>query len=70
MKIRIKTRQDFFPSNLAMTRMDTTLSGLMVTSVKAGHRNCPKNLRLSEPTAMTIHWNVLEERFLIVPLMF
>jgi hypothetical protein len=34
------------------------------------HRNCPKNLRLSKPTDMTIHWKDLEEHFLMVALVF
>jgi hypothetical protein len=39
-------------------------------SPRAGHRNCPKNLRLSKPTDMTIHWKALEEYSLMVPLVF
>jgi hypothetical protein len=45
-----------------------TLWRLMGDSVtKARHRNCPKNLRLSKPTDMTILWKALEEHFLMVP---
>jgi hypothetical protein len=29
-----------------------------------------KNLRLSKPTDMTIHWKALREHFLMVPLAF
>jgi hypothetical protein len=29
-----------------------------------------KNLRLSKPTDMTIHWKGVEEHFLMVPLVF
>jgi hypothetical protein len=39
-----------------------TLLGLMATSVtasRAGHGNCPQNLRLLTCTDMTIHWNAL-----------
>jgi hypothetical protein len=28
------------------------------------------SFRLSEPTAMTIHWKALEEHFLMAPLVF
>jgi hypothetical protein len=38
-------------------------------SPRAGHRNCPKNLRFSKRTDMTIHWKALEH-FLTVPLVF
>jgi hypothetical protein len=39
----------------------------MATSVTmAGHRNRPKNQRLSKPTDMTIHWKALEEHYLMV----
>jgi hypothetical protein len=43
----------------------------MVTSVTkgGGHRNCPKNVRLSKTfnADMTVHWKALEELFLMVP---
>jgi hypothetical protein len=32
--------------------------------------NCPNNLRLLEPTDMTIHWKALGKHFLMVPLVF
>jgi hypothetical protein len=38
----------------------------MVTSPRAGQRNCPPKLSLSKYTDITIHWNALEEQFLIV----
>jgi hypothetical protein len=39
-------------------------------SPRAGHRNCPKRLRLLKHTDMTIHWKALEEHLLMVPLVF
>jgi hypothetical protein len=30
----------------------------------------PKKKKLSKPTDVTIHWNALEEHFLVVPLFF
>jgi hypothetical protein len=39
---------------------------LATSSPTVGHRNCPKNLRLSKHTDMTIHWKAIEEHFLIV----
>jgi hypothetical protein len=46
--------------------------GLMVSGhgSRAGHRNCPKNLRLPKYTDMTINWKALDEHFLIVLLAF
>jgi hypothetical protein len=35
---------------------------------RSGHRNCPKYLRFSKHTLMTIHLKDLEEHFLMVPL--
>jgi hypothetical protein len=39
---------------------------------RAGHRNCPRHLRLSKHIDMTIHWKALEAHFLMVhvPLVF
>jgi hypothetical protein len=34
-------------------------------SPRAGHRNCPKKLRLLKPTDMTIHWKALEDGTII-----
>jgi hypothetical protein len=34
---------------------------------RAGHRNCPEKLRLSERTDMTIRWKALEEHFPMIP---
>jgi hypothetical protein len=44
----------------------------MVSSLTsgAGHRNCPKNVRLSKPTDTTIHRKALEENSLMVPLVY
>jgi hypothetical protein len=43
----------------------------MVTSVtKGGTQKLPQNLRLYKPTDMTIHWQAIEEHFLMVPLVF
>jgi hypothetical protein len=40
---------------------------LLVGRPWAGHRNCPKNLRLSKATDMTIHWKALGKHFQMVP---
>jgi hypothetical protein len=37
-----------------------------VDVIEVGHRNCPKHLRLSKHTDMTIRWKALEEHFLVV----
>jgi hypothetical protein len=45
----------------------------MVTSVtkpRVGHRNRPKNLRLLEPTDMTVHQKALEKYFPMVRVVF
>jgi hypothetical protein len=34
-----------------------------VTKGPAGHRYCPRDLRLSRHTDMTIHWKALDEHF-------
>jgi hypothetical protein len=34
---------------------------------KGGTQKCPKQLRLSKPTDMTIHWKFFEDHFLMVP---
>jgi hypothetical protein len=39
-------------------------------SPRAGHTNCPKNLRMSKSTEMPFHRKALEEHFLMVPLVF
>jgi hypothetical protein len=50
----------------------TTLTLYTLLSPRAGHRNCPKNLGLSKPTDLTIHWKALDEHLLTVhvPLVF
>jgi hypothetical protein len=47
-------------------QLDMRDNRAIVLSPRVGHRNCPKNLRLSKYTDMTIHWKALEEHFLMV----
>jgi hypothetical protein len=52
-------------------REQSTLQGLIATSVtEGGTQTCPKYLRLSKYTDMTIHWKARKDHFPMVPLVF
>jgi hypothetical protein len=45
--------------NLGKSLNSLRTDGDRLLSPRAGHRNCPKNIRLSKHTDMTIHWKAI-----------
>jgi hypothetical protein len=65
-----KTFSSKLENSLKCYRNTTRLLKNFFLSPRAEQRIGPRNLRLSKPTDMPIHWKALEEHFLMVPLIF
>jgi hypothetical protein len=76
--ILLKMPEKYFPwMMLALLKQlpieDSTFNSLRTdgdSCHQGGTLKLPKHLRFSKPTDMTIHWNALEEHFMMVALDF